>query len=89
MYTLKPNPSGYGVEVRMIAIRMYVEGNSDRAIARILKVRNVSMIDTVGELMQPARYRTPSLVLGPSGQSGICELVRAELGPTNYRDDTS
>ena len=31
----------------MIAIRMYVEGNSDRAIARILKVNPQSVVNWV------------------------------------------
>jgi len=29
---------GYAKETRMLALRMYVEGNSQRAIARILKI---------------------------------------------------
>ena|SRR5205814_2914489 len=38
VYTPKPLPQGYSSEKRMLAIRMYVEGNSQRAISRILKV---------------------------------------------------
>ena len=38
VYTPEPKPNGYPPETRMLALRMYVEGNSQRAIARILKI---------------------------------------------------
>ena len=38
VYTPEPKPNGYPQETRLLAIRMYVEGNSQRAIARILKI---------------------------------------------------
>ena len=47
-YTLKPNPLGYPEETRMLAIRMYLEGNSQRAIGRILQVSQQSVANWVG-----------------------------------------
>jgi len=37
-YTPKAKEHGYSRETRMLALRMYVEGNSQRSIARILKI---------------------------------------------------
>jgi transposase-like protein len=37
-YTPEAKAKGYSQETRMLALRMYVEGNSQRAIARILKI---------------------------------------------------
>ena len=37
VYTPKPTPKGYSPETRMLALRLYVEGNSQRSIARVLK----------------------------------------------------
>ncbi|MFN8427021.1 MAG: helix-turn-helix domain-containing protein [Anaerolineales bacterium] len=37
-YTPVTKEKGYSKETRMLALRMYVEGNSQRSIARILKV---------------------------------------------------
>src|SRR5208283_1819247 len=47
VYTPKPKQNGYEADVRMLAIRMYVEGNSYRAIARILKVKPQSVVNWV------------------------------------------
>jgi len=47
VYTPKPKQNGYEADVRMLAIRMYVEGNSYRAIARILKVNPQSVVNWV------------------------------------------
>jgi len=47
VYTPKPNPLGYPAETRMLAIRMYLEGNSQRAIGRILKVNQQSVANWV------------------------------------------
>ena len=47
-YTPEPNPLGYPTETRMLAIRMYLEGNSQRAIGRILKVSQQSVANWVG-----------------------------------------
>lgn len=38
MYTPEPLPQGYSSEKRMLAIRMYVEGSSQRSIGRILQI---------------------------------------------------
>jgi len=38
VYTPEPLPQGYAAEKRMLAIRMYVEGSSQRSIGRILQV---------------------------------------------------
>ena len=37
-YTPVSKEKGYSPETRMLALRMYVEGNSQRSIARILKI---------------------------------------------------
>src|SRR5215813_9080711 len=37
-YTPDANEKGYAQETRMLALRMYVEGSSQRSIARILKI---------------------------------------------------
>jgi len=47
-YTPKPNPPGYSDKTRMLAIRMYLEGNSQRAIGRILRVSPQSVANWVG-----------------------------------------
>jgi transposase-like protein len=47
VYTPEPNPNGYPDEVRLLAIRMYVEGNSYNAIGRILKVNPQSVVNWV------------------------------------------
>ena len=47
VYTPEPNPNGYPPETRLLAIRMYVEGNSYNAIGRILKVNPQSVVNWV------------------------------------------
>jgi transposase-like protein len=37
-YTPQPKEKGHTQETRMLALRMYVEGSSQRTIARILKI---------------------------------------------------
>jgi transposase-like protein len=37
-YTPEAKVKGYSQETRMLALRMYVEGNSQRSIARILRI---------------------------------------------------
>jgi transposase-like protein len=37
VYTPNPTPKGYSSETRLLALRMYVEGSSQRSIARVLK----------------------------------------------------
>ncbi len=47
VYTPEPKPNGYPEETRLLAVRMYVEGNSYHAIARILKVSPQSVVNGV------------------------------------------
>lgn len=47
VYTPEPKPNGYTKETKLLAIRMYVEGNSYNAIARILKVNPQSVVNWV------------------------------------------
>ena len=47
IYTPDPKPNGYPAETRLLAIRMYVEGNSYHAIGRILKVNPQSVVNWV------------------------------------------
>ena len=47
MYTPEPKGNGYPIETRLLAIRMYVEGNSYGAIGRILKVNPQSVANWV------------------------------------------
>ena len=46
-YTPEPKENGYPAETRLLAIRMYVEGNSTRAIGRILQVSQQSVANWV------------------------------------------
>ena len=46
-YTPEPKTSGYPVETRQLAIRMYVEGSSYGSIARILKVNPQSVANWI------------------------------------------
>jgi len=47
VYTPEPKENGYPIETRLLAIRMYVEGNSYGAIGRILKVNPQSVANWV------------------------------------------
>jgi transposase-like protein len=47
VYTPEPRRNGYPDELRLLAIRMYVEGNSYNAIGRILKVNPQSVVNWV------------------------------------------
>ena len=46
-YTPEPKENGYPVETRLLALRMYLEGNSTRAIGRILKISQQSIANWV------------------------------------------
>jgi len=46
-YTPKPNQNGYPAEVRLKAIKLYLEGNSFRSIQRLLKVNHQSVANWV------------------------------------------
>ena len=61
VYTPTPKLNGYPPEIRMLALRMYVEGNSQRAIARILKISPQSVANWVGayvDKLPPAKQPT-------------------------------
>lgn len=47
VYTPKPKENGYPAEIRLLAIRMYVEGSNYRSIARILQVNPQSIANWV------------------------------------------
>lgn len=47
MYTPEPLPQGYSPEKRLLAIRMYVEGSSQRSIGRILQVSPQSVANWI------------------------------------------
>lgn len=47
VYTPNPKPNGYSQETKLLAVRMYVEGNSYGAIARILKINPQSVANWV------------------------------------------
>jgi len=47
VYTPNPKLNGYPADTRMLALRMYLEGNSQRAIARILKISPQSVANWV------------------------------------------
>jgi transposase-like protein len=68
VYTPAPKPNGYPDEIRLLAIRMYVEGNSYNAIARILKVNPQSVVNWV-------KHYTAKLPTAPvPSQPKIAEL---------------
>lgn len=47
VYTPEPKLNGYAKETKLLAVRMYVEGNSYHANARILKVNPQSVVNWV------------------------------------------
>ncbi len=47
VYTPAPREHGYGAETRLLAICMYVEGNSYGSIGRVLKVNPQSVANWV------------------------------------------
>lgn len=49
MYTPKPKQHGYGEDIRLLAIRMYVEGSSYGSIGRVLKVNPQSVANWVSQ----------------------------------------
>lgn len=49
VYTPKPKQHGYGEDLRLLAIRMYVEGNSYGCIGRVLKVNPQSVANWVSQ----------------------------------------
>jgi transposase-like protein len=49
VYTPKPKENGYPAEIRLLAIRMYVEGSSYGSIGRVLKVNPQSVANWVNQ----------------------------------------
>ncbi len=47
VYTPQPTPKGYPADTHMLALRLYMEGNSQRAIGRILKVSQQSVANWI------------------------------------------
>ena len=62
-YTPNPNPLGYPAATRKLAIRMYLEGNSQRAIGRILQVSQQSVANWVSAYVEdlPAEQKPESV----------------------------
>ena len=48
-YTPDPNPLGYTADVRKQALKLYIEGNSFRRIARLLSVNHQSVINWIND----------------------------------------
>ena len=68
VYTPEPKLNGYPKETKLLAVRLYVEGNSYHAIARILKVNPQSVVNWVTQY-------TASLPAAPvPGKPKIAEL---------------
>ena len=73
VYTPEPKLNGYPAETKLLAVRMYVEGNSYHAIARILKVNPQSVVNWV-------RQHTASLPAAPvPSQARIADGRRANI----------
>ena len=67
-YTPEPKENGYPIETRMLALRMYVEGNSTHAIGRVLKVSPQSVgnwvsayAENLPEAVRPQEVETAEL----------------------------
>jgi transposase-like protein len=67
-YTPEPKKNGYPSETRLLALRMYLEGNSTRAIGRILQVSPQSVsgwvsayVDRLPETVHPKEVHTAEL----------------------------
>jgi transposase-like protein len=58
-YTPEPKPLGYPADMQMLAVRMYLEGNSQRAIGRILQVSQQSVANWIQAYVEslPAELR--------------------------------
>lgn len=58
-YTPEPNSLGYDEELKLQALRSYVEGNSLRGIRRILKVHHQTVsnwFEAIAEQLPPGSY---------------------------------
>ena len=67
-YTPEPKENGYPIETRMLALRMYVEGNSTHAIGRILQISPQSVgnwvsayVDNLPVAVRPKNVETAEL----------------------------
>ena len=49
VYTPQPKPRGYSSDLHMLALRLYVEGNSLRAIGRILKINQQTVANWISD----------------------------------------
>ena len=60
-FTPNPKPMGYDHATREMAVRLYLEGNSFRAIGRLLSVHYVSVINWVNAIQATylSRWETP------------------------------
>jgi transposase-like protein len=61
IYTPQPAPHGYPLETHLLALRMYVEGNSQRAIARILTISPQTVANWINDYVErlpPAQVPT-------------------------------
>ena len=58
-YTPSPNPSGYGLEVKTMALRLYLEGNTLRGIGRLLNIHHTTVmnwLEEYAEKLPPGPY---------------------------------
>jgi transposase-like protein len=60
-YTPEAKAKGYSQKTRMLALRMYVEGNSQRAIVRILKI----ILQCVSNWINAYEAKLPSTPMPP------------------------
>jgi transposase len=58
-YYTKSTPRGYPLEVKRLALRLYLEGLGFRAIERILKVSNVAVLKWVRKAAGELRAERP------------------------------
>jgi transposase-like protein len=58
-YTPKPKPHGYSEEVRLQAVRLYLEGNSLRSIGRVLGVNHQSVANWVNAHAEQLPKQSP------------------------------
>lgn len=66
-FTAKPKPSGYDQATRDFALKLYLEGNSQRAIARLLHLNH----QTVANWLAQAADQLPSQVADQSPTDNV------------------
>jgi transposase-like protein len=52
IYTPQTTPHGYLLETHLLALRMYVEGNSQRAISRVLKISPQTVANWINDYVE-------------------------------------